>query len=141
MRARANSCRYQKRHKEELRARKQAKYQEQKKDPAFLERRRQMECEWHQKKVEAAGKTYRPIARTKAKALSEPPPLAPSTLPSPDRSGSDTHSSDEREPPPSQQTAAPSSDLSNIPNSKNDGDDDSDHDTTPFWRTWRRCKH
>ncbi|KAJ1588761.1 hypothetical protein NDA11_005817 [Ustilago hordei] len=140
MRARANSRCYQKRHKEELRARKQAKYQEQKKDPAFLERRRQMEHEWHRKKVEAAGKTYRPIARTKAKALSEPPPLAPSTLPSPDCSGSDTRSSDEREPPPSQQTAAPSSNLSNIPNSKNDEDDDSDHDTTPFWRTRRCCK-
>ncbi|SPC64171.1 uncharacterized protein UHOD_11696 [Ustilago sp. UG-2017b] len=78
------SCCYWEKNKEEVRARRRAKYQEQKKDPALMERKRQRDCEWHRKK---------------AKALSKPPPLAPSTLPSPDRSGSDTRSSDKREPP------------------------------------------
>ena len=85
MRRKERSCCYWEKNKEEVRARRRAKYQEQKKDPALMERKRQRDCEWHRKK---------------AKALSKPPPLAPSTLPSPDRSGSDTRSSDKREPLP-----------------------------------------
>ncbi|SAM82571.1 uncharacterized protein UBRO_20086 [Ustilago bromivora] len=126
MRRKERSCCYWEKNKEEVCARRRAKYQEQKKDPALMERKRQRDCEWHRKK---------------AKALSKPPPLAPSTLPSPDRSGSDTCSSDEREPPPSQQAPVPSSDLSNDPDSNNNEENDSNPIITPFWQAQHLCEH